>query len=123
MLDDNIRRYMALKQRVESAKNEMETLKEEIFKEMGANKEAVTEDGIKATITVKSKYEYTKQDEMIKWLESHGYDDYVNKTIDSKKMNAELKKNRHLWESLNKLYTVTFTKALSVSLVTEVEEE
>jgi len=115
MLNENVKKYLALKQEIESKKTDLDALKDEILKEMGTDLEFTADDGTKATITLKEKYDYTDETAMINWLESHGYGQYVVKAVDTRKMNKELKKGATLTESLKTMYKKTETKALSVS--------
>ena len=119
MLDQDIKRYLELKSKIDDQKKELDDLKESILEEMGSREEFVTEDGIKAKITFKDKYDYVDEVAIINWLKANGYGCYVSEVVDSKKLNKELKKGTTLTESLKTLYKKTEIKALSVATTNE----
>ena len=115
MLDEKIKQYLTIKANMDAEKDMLETLKTDILKELGSRTEYQTSDGLVATVTLKEKFDYTDEPGMISWCESHGYSQYVVKTIDTRKMNKELKKGASLTEGLKTMYTKVESKALSVS--------
>lgn len=116
-LEKNIEEY----QRVLSQLEKLTTLKNELsvkIKEQLKNEEKnkyLTEDGIKAQLVESTKFTYNDETAIINYLKKNKLKSiYMIESIDAKKLNAELKKDGLLYDSLKTYLSKDTVESLRV---------
>lgn len=117
-LQEQIKKYAELQAQKEALEKELAQLKPGIvegLQELGT-KLYRTEDGTaQASISTRETIKYVDEAETLKFLKKNGYSQFVTETINTKALNAEIKKGVVLTESLSPLYTKTTSYSLTVS--------
>lgn len=116
-LDELIKEYGEIFNQLE----ELNTKKDEIGKEIKellkdkVGKEYTTESGIVAKLTDRITFIYDDTTALTNYLISKGLKNtYITESIDSKKLNAELKKSSTLYDGVKSYVTKTVTEVLKV---------
>ena len=106
-----IEKYKELKLQKETIEAEMKLLNNEIVDEMineGVNK-IETPNGIIAQVVTKESLSYDDEIATIKYLKENNLEKYIKETIDTKALNAEVKKSNLLKESLKPTSKISYS--------------
>lgn len=116
-LDTKINTLFELKKNLDQLKADIDTLQKDIIDTMTTEKvsSVTTESGIVAKTFTKDTFKYNDELKMIKYLSENGFNQFLETSINKTALNAELKKNVSLTESLQGDYTKTTTTMLKLT--------
>ena len=116
MLNDNINKYMKLKEEYDALKEQLDELKESILVDMEQldTDNYTTDENIVAKVVTKENFKYIDEPSMIKWLKENGYSQFIAEKVSTVPMNKELRKGLTLTESLKPMFTKITTYSLNV---------
>lgn len=114
MLNEDVKKYAALKAQADEIKSQMEELKESIVTQMGSEKQFTADDGTVVKLVEKETFKYVDEPAMIQYLKDHGMTSYIVEKISTSPLNKELKKGQSLTESLKSWYNKTVSTTLNV---------
>lgn len=100
-LNENLERYAQLQQEVEERKVEMESLREEIIKQM--NEQGITSQDtgtVLGKIINRTSFKYTDEVAVINYLRSRRLNNFLTSKVNTSAMNKELKGHGSLYEDL-----------------------
>ena len=89
MLNDNINKYMKLKEEYDALKEQLDELKESILVDMEQldTDNYTTDENIVAKVVTKENFKYIDEPSMIKWLKENGYSLFIGTVLTFSAMN------------------------------------
>lgn len=116
MINEKIKAYYELKNKIDELTKEKEQLGEEIKDMLSQEPNKTWEgDGLKAKLVERVTYKYTDETAILSYLTQKGLSDvYLTKKIDSTKLNKELKNKGQLYEALKPSFVESVSDSLTV---------
>lgn len=116
-LNENLERYAQLQKEVEERETEMESLKENIIKQMSAEGITSQDTGtVLGKISNRTSFKYTDEVAVINYLRSHRLNNFLTSKVNTTVMNKELKGHGSLYEDLKPYCVENNTISLSVKM-------
>ena len=113
MLDNLIKEFIELKEQEKQLAERKKDLTEKIKSMIPSGK--YEKDGLKVQVVKSTTFKYDDQTAIINYLTQKGLSDvYIVKSIDTKKLNAELKNEGALYNALKPYTTKTITESLRI---------